>query len=107
MPPRYYATLHTTPFFDCPPQNPLQIEEGINLLCHPLLSLLCHVRFMVRVLYTVLSIKTALLRDNVLYKSVQKTERGVDASQLMQQKSKKLGVMQACDRLENEMYEIR
>ena len=64
---RYYTT------FDHPQQNSVLIELGINLLCHRLHSLLCHVKFMDTVLlYTVLWIKTALLHDYILYKSVQK-----------------------------------
>ena len=62
----YYTT------FDHPQQNSIQIELEINLLCHPLHSLLCHVRFMDTVPHTVLWIKTLLLHDNVQYKSVQK-----------------------------------
>ena len=62
IPPLYYATLDTIYTFDHPQQNSI----------HPLHSLLCHVRFMDTVLYTVLWIKTALLHDNVLYKNVRK-----------------------------------
>ena len=37
MPPRYYATLAIVPLL----LGPDKIQYKINLLCHPLLSLLC------------------------------------------------------------------